>query len=102
MSDAGVVRFRRRVREEIRKVQAGQDPIGLFRGLNGRHIRTRGHNTVMRVPMGRSADEEQRLLTAFYREFLKEVVDGDLQQDTPVADKLRIGREVVERVVALV
>lgn len=101
-SDAGVVLFRRRVREEIRKVQAGQDPIGLHRDLNGRHIRTRGHNTVMRVPKGRSVHEEQTLLTAFYREFLKEVMDGDLQQETPVADKLRIGREVVQRVVASV
>ena len=97
-SDAGVSLFRRRIREEVRKVKAGQDPIGLHYGLNGKHIRTRGHNTVLRVPKGRTAAEEQHLLTAFYREFLKEVVEGDLQQETPVADKLKIGHEVVRRI----
>ena len=97
VSDAGVVQYRNMVRREIQKVQAGEDPKGLCHGASS-PIRTHGHNTVMRVPHGATPEQDKAICEAFYREFLKEVLEGDLQQDLPANDKWKIAREILSRV----
>ena len=100
VSDAGVVTFRNLIRSEIDKVKNGKEPKGVYRNTNGRPIRTHGHNTVLRVPQAASPEADRRLCEALYREFLREVIGGDLQQDLPVEDKWRVARDVVDRITA--
>jgi len=100
ISDTGVVKFRNLIRREIDKVKNGQDPKGVYRNTNGQPIRTHAHNTVLRVPTGASPEADRKICEALYREFLTEVVEGDLQQELPVDEKWRIARSVVERITA--
>ena len=100
ISDAGVVRFRNLIRREIDEVRQGREPKGVYRGTGGRPIRTHGHNTVLRVPRAATPEADRALCVALYEAFLGEVVDGDLCQELPVADKWRIARGVVEGIVA--
>jgi len=100
ISDTGVVKFRNLIRCEIDKVKNGQDPKGVYRNSNGQPIRTHAHNTVLRVPTGASPEADRKICEALYREFLTEVVEGDLQQELPVDEKWRIARSVVERITA--
>ena len=100
ISDTGVVKFRNLIRREIDKVKNGHDPKGVYRNTNGQPIRTHGHNTVLRVPQGGSPEADRKICEALYREFITEVIDGDLQQTLPVDEKWRIARKLVERITA--
>jgi hypothetical protein len=59
-TDRGITMFRNQVRRGIRAVNAGSDPVGLFR--DGGLIRTYCNDTVVRVPPANSPELDKRLL----------------------------------------
>ena len=54
-------RMRQMIREGIRAVQEGRDPVGVVRDPN-KVIRTRGQSTVVRVPRAATPEEDEQLL----------------------------------------
>jgi nitrite reductase/ring-hydroxylating ferredoxin subunit len=79
-TDYGVIAFRQLVRDGIRAVQEGRDPVGIHRDPAAR-IRTRSQNTILRVPSAATAEADVQLLKAVGRE----VAEGDyLQRLSPV------------------
>jgi nitrite reductase/ring-hydroxylating ferredoxin subunit len=72
-TDYGVIAFRNLLREGIRAVREGQDPAGIVRDPNA-VIRTRGQNTIVRVPHAATPDED----TALLRKVGREVAESDL------------------------
>jgi nitrite reductase/ring-hydroxylating ferredoxin subunit len=79
-TDAGVLAFRRLLREGVRAVAAGRDPIGVVRDPGAR-IRTRAQNTFVRVPPAATPAADARLL----KEIGREIAEGDyLQRLQPV------------------
>jgi len=79
-TDYGVIAFRQHVRDGIRAVQEGRDPVGLVRDPNYR-IRTRSQNTILRVAPAATPEEDVVLLKGIGRE----VAEGDyLERFSPV------------------
>jgi hypothetical protein len=60
-TDKGVIMFRRQVRNGIRAVQEGKDPLGINR-RDGEAIPTYCSNTVMRVPPAPTPEADRELL----------------------------------------
>ncbi|MGE4241903.1 Rieske 2Fe-2S domain-containing protein [Ramlibacter sp.] len=81
-SDLGIQIFRDYVREQIRRVQQGEDPDGVSFDPSYR-IRTRTQNTVVSLPRVENADEERERLAAAGRE----VAEGDFRRQWPPARK---------------
>ncbi len=96
-SDAGVILYRKLIRQEIRKVQNGEEPKGVTRKGNG-SVRTHGHNTVMKVPQGATPEEDREIRLGFQRHVLQKIFDGQLGQETADTEKLAIAREIVKKV----
>jgi phenylpropionate dioxygenase-like ring-hydroxylating dioxygenase large terminal subunit len=71
-TDYGVIGYRQLIREGIRAVREGRDPIGIVRDPQGR-IRTRTQNTLLRVPPAETPEADLLLLKKIGRE----VADGD-------------------------
>jgi phenylpropionate dioxygenase-like ring-hydroxylating dioxygenase large terminal subunit len=60
-TDRGVTMFRNQIRRRVRAVQAGDDPIGVFRRANGM-IPTYCNDTVVRVPRAASEAADKQLM----------------------------------------
>jgi phenylpropionate dioxygenase-like ring-hydroxylating dioxygenase large terminal subunit len=60
-TDRGVTMFRNQIRRSVRAVQAGDDPIGVFRHANGM-IPTYCNDTVVRVPPAASEAADKQLM----------------------------------------
>jgi phenylpropionate dioxygenase-like ring-hydroxylating dioxygenase large terminal subunit len=60
-TDYGVIGFRKMVRDGIRAVAEGRDPIGISRDPDFR-IPSRGQNTIVRVPPAATPEAERELL----------------------------------------
>jgi phenylpropionate dioxygenase-like ring-hydroxylating dioxygenase large terminal subunit len=60
-TDLGVIGFRTMVRDGIRAVQEGRDPLGIVRDP-GYRIPTRSQNTIVRVPPAATPEADKELL----------------------------------------
>ena len=62
-SDKGVIIYRKLIREGIRSVKSGRDPLGYFADLNpGNAIPTYGQDTVVKIPRAATAKADKELL----------------------------------------
>ena len=63
-TDRGITMFRKQVREDIRAVQKGQDPEGLYpkEAQEGKVIPTYSGDTVLRIPPAPTPEEDKKLL----------------------------------------
>jgi len=77
-TDYGVIGMRQMIREGIRAVQEGRDPVGIVRDPN-KVIRTRGQSTVVRVPKAATPEEDEQLL----KKVSREVADQELFNTLP-------------------
>ncbi len=77
-TDYGVIGMRQMVREGIRAVQDGRDPVGIVRDPQ-KVIRTRGQSTVIRVPRAASAEADLALL----KQAGRDVAERDLFNTLP-------------------
>jgi hypothetical protein len=77
-TDYGVIALRQSLREGIRAVAEGRDPVGIVRDPHAR-IRTRGQNTIVRAPRAATPEADERLLKNIGRE----IADGDLLHTLP-------------------
>ena len=98
LTDLGVVTLRNLVHRGIDAVARGEDPVGIVRD-GGAPIRTHAHNTVVRVPVAATPDQDRRRLDAVQNAFFDAIAEGALHQDIPGAERLKIGREIVRNVV---
>lgn len=71
-TDYGVIATRNLIREGIRAVHEGKDPPGIIRD-EGKRIRTRTQNTILRIPQAETPEADKNLL----REIGREVAEGD-------------------------
>jgi hypothetical protein len=60
-TDRGVTLFRKQIRQGIRTVKAGKDPVGLFRE-GGAVIPTYCNDTVVRIPPAKTPELDKKLL----------------------------------------
>jgi nitrite reductase/ring-hydroxylating ferredoxin subunit len=72
-TDYGVIALRNLLRDGIRAVREGRDPVGIFRDPNYK-IRTRTQNTFVRAPYAGSPQADEALLKRIGRE----VAESDL------------------------
>jgi phenylpropionate dioxygenase-like ring-hydroxylating dioxygenase large terminal subunit len=79
-TDYGVIALRQLLRDGVRAVQEGRDPIGVVRDENY-VFRSRTQNTFVRVPAGASPDAETALLKSVGRE----IADGNQLNEFPPA-----------------
>jgi phenylpropionate dioxygenase-like ring-hydroxylating dioxygenase large terminal subunit len=70
-TDRGITLFRNQIRRGIRAVKAGADPVGLFRDGDA-VIPTYCNDTVVRVPLAKTAELDKKLL----RETGRRLADG--------------------------
>ena len=77
-TDYGVIGIRQMIRDGVRAVQAGRDPVGIVREP-GKVIRTRGQSTVIRVPRAATPEADVALLKNIGRE----IADRDLFNTLP-------------------
>jgi hypothetical protein len=77
-TDYGVIALRNLLREGIRAVAEGKDPVGIVRDPRAK-IRTRGQNTIVRVPHAATPEEDALLLKRIGRE----VAESDLVATLP-------------------
>jgi nitrite reductase/ring-hydroxylating ferredoxin subunit len=80
-SDRGVVLYRKRLRDEIRKVARGEDPVGRP-AEDDLPVATCCHNTVMPVPPAATAEAERELCLAFGREVTRRILAGEVPRDS--------------------
>jgi nitrite reductase/ring-hydroxylating ferredoxin subunit len=71
-TDYGILALRSLLRENIRAVQEGRDPVGIYRDPD-HVIRTRTQNTVVRVPRAATPEADAALLKKIGRD----VAEGD-------------------------
>ncbi len=76
-SDTGVVMFRKAIREGIRAVSRGEDPMPQFTNANGT-IPTHARSTILRIPPAPTPEEDRELLRATARR----VLDGEFPKPT--------------------
>jgi hypothetical protein len=79
-TDYGVIGIRQLVREGIRAVQEGRDPIGIDRNP-GHRMRTRTQNTFLAVPAAATPEADVELLKRIGRE----VAEGNYLHELPPA-----------------
>ena len=60
-TDKGVVMYRRMVKEGIKAVERGEDPVGVYRDLKG-VIPTSGNSSVVRIPPAPTPEQDKKLL----------------------------------------
>ena len=60
-TDKGVVMYRRMVREGIRAVKRGEDPVGVYRDPKG-VIPTSGNDSVVHIPPAPTPEQDKKLL----------------------------------------
>ena len=60
-TDKGVIMYRRMVREGIRAVMRGEDPVGVYRDIKG-VIPTSGNDSVVHIPPAPTPEEDKKLL----------------------------------------
>ena len=77
-TDYGVIGMRQMIRDGIRAVQEGRDPVGIVRDPN-KVIRTRGQSTVVPCPRAETPEADEQLLKKIGRE----VADMDLFATLP-------------------
>ncbi len=77
-TDYGVIGMRQMIRDGVRAVQAGRDPLGIVRDPQ-QVIRTRGQSTVVRVPRAATPEADVALLKKVGRE----VAEADLFNSLP-------------------
>jgi phenylpropionate dioxygenase-like ring-hydroxylating dioxygenase large terminal subunit len=77
-TDYGVIGMRQMIREGVRAVREGRDPVGIVRDPDT-VIRTRGQSTVIRVPRAATPAEDVALLKRVGRE----IADADLFATLP-------------------
>jgi phenylpropionate dioxygenase-like ring-hydroxylating dioxygenase large terminal subunit len=76
-SDKGVIMFRKLIRDGVRAVKSGRDPLGHFANLNpGENIPTYGQDTVVKVPRAATADADKELLQNVGRKIAQEALGG--------------------------
>jgi hypothetical protein len=79
-TDYGVIGLRQLIRDGIRDVREGRDPLGVLRDPNAT-IRTRSQNTVLRVPPAATEEADVQLL----KDIGRQVAEGDyLMRFAPV------------------
>jgi nitrite reductase/ring-hydroxylating ferredoxin subunit len=71
-TDYGVIGLRQMLRDGIRAVQEGRDPVGVVRDSTYR-MRTRSQNTVLRVPAAATPEDDVLLL----KQIGRDVAEGD-------------------------
>jgi hypothetical protein len=71
-TDYGVIGIRQMLRDGIRAVQEGRDPLGVVRDTAYR-MRTRSQNTVLRVPPAATPEDDVQLL----KQIGRDVAEGD-------------------------
>ena len=74
-SDRGVIMFRRLVRQGIRAVQNGEDPIGVVRKEDG-VIPTYCSNSIIRIPASATPEKDTELLRQIGRKTIQEYLDA--------------------------
>jgi hypothetical protein len=79
-TDYGVIALRQLLRDGIRAVNEGRDPMGVIRDP-GYVIRSRTQNTFVRMPAGESPDAE----TALLKKVGREIADGNQLNEFPPA-----------------
>jgi nitrite reductase/ring-hydroxylating ferredoxin subunit len=77
-TDYGVIGMRQMIRDGVRAVREGRDPVGIVRDPNA-VIRTRGQSTVVRIPRAATPEADVALLKKRGRE----VADQDLFNTLP-------------------
>ena len=77
-TDYGVIGMRQMIRDGVRAVREGRDPVGIVRDSNA-VIRTRGQSTVVRIPRAATPEADVALLKKRGRE----VADQDLFNTLP-------------------
>jgi phenylpropionate dioxygenase-like ring-hydroxylating dioxygenase large terminal subunit len=77
-TDYGVIALRQSLRDGIRAVAQGRDPVGIVRDPNAK-IRTRGQNTIVRARRAATPEADEQLLKNIGRE----IADGDLLNTLP-------------------
>ena len=77
-SDQGIVLYREMLKQGIHDVQAGRDPVGVFRDQN-KVIRTRSQNTVLRAPAAASPEQDQAMI----EKIGNEVAEADYRNQFP-------------------
>jgi nitrite reductase/ring-hydroxylating ferredoxin subunit len=79
-TDYGVIGLRQLIRDGIRDVREGRDPVGVLRDPDAT-IRTRSQNTVLRVPPAATPEADVQLL----KDLGRQVAEGDyLERFAPV------------------
>jgi hypothetical protein len=74
-SDKGVIMYRKLIRDGIRTVRAGKQPLGVYSEADPeRCISTYGQDTVVRIPRAHTPEADKRLL----REIGRKVAQGEL------------------------
>jgi phenylpropionate dioxygenase-like ring-hydroxylating dioxygenase large terminal subunit len=74
-TDRGISMFRRQIRQGIRAVKAGDEPMGLV-GAGGKVIPTYCNNTVVHMPPAASSAKDKKLM----REFGRRLAEGYLEE----------------------
>ena len=77
-TDYGVIALRQLLRDGIRAITEGRDPLGIVRE-EGKRLRTRAQNTVVRVPPAESPEADVLLL----KKIGLEIAEGDLLHALP-------------------
>jgi hypothetical protein len=74
-SDKGVIIYRKLIREGIRSVKSGRDPLGYFADLNpGKAIPTYGQDTVVKIPRAATAEADKELLREVGRKVARDAL----------------------------
>jgi hypothetical protein len=75
-SDKGVIMYRKLIRDGIRAVKKGEEPLGAWpQRETGNRIPTYGQDTVVRVPKAGTLEEDQQLLREVGRKVAQNALD---------------------------
>ena len=61
-TDKGVIMMRRMIRDGIRAIEEGRDPVGVFRDPSPDPIPTYGYETAAKVPPAPTPEEDEELI----------------------------------------
>lgn len=70
-TDKGVIMMRRMIRDGIRSIEEGRDPVGVFRDSVPDPIPTYGYETAAKIPPASTPEEDEKLVRETGLEFAK-------------------------------
>jgi len=74
-TDRGITMLRRQIRDGIKAVKSGNDPVGLFRQA-GPPIPTYCNNTVVRIPPAKTEEADKKLMRETGRRLARSYIDA--------------------------